>query len=258
MRIHPLLLALPIFVINVMRLFTPFLAREPDEEPETDKSRSPEEWENYNLMRTQNSAVIRRQADGRIESTLADSYTKDFFDYYKLYPHLNESCKRIVQLGASNGNFMGHYKKLEWDVVGYDYSKTAVSEMTKKGILAKQVDLNLLGADKKKKDSVIRTELRKDFEKTSNIFLFKILELLGPEAFKEFFYLLMDDAAPGSIFFIAGPVEPNTKSKTKTGFTRNYKLSFFARTDMEILRAEDDGQEELLVIRKVARRSPGG
>lgn len=256
MRIHPLLPALFIFFFNVRRLFTSSEAEAmPQSQP---KKWSPEYWEDFNVKMKTGKLPAVRKTDRGTRLVPVDSYTENFFDYYKLYQYLDLSCKRIVQLGASHGKFMGRYKEqFGWDVIGYDYSKTAISEMSKKGIVAKKVDLNSMSQDKK--NLSYELELSQDVMEASHIFLFRVLQHLDPEPFKRLLCLLIDSAAPGSIFFIAGHIDKDAKpKKTLTPRTYNYKASFFARTDMQFLRMQNTSlDEEILVIRKIPRVSPG-
>lgn len=178
------------------------------------------------------------------------SYTHAFFEEHHLTHYLNVDCNKIVQLGASNGKFLADYKKEGWNVLAYDFSQPALEYLSNNGINAKCVDLNDIDGSGK---LCYSSQLAADIHEPVNILMIRILQYLDVEAVNLLLFTLMQEAAPGSVFFIAGNTRQSECMSTKvTSATPRYKATFFApRTDMELLLCTQvNADDELLVIRK--------
>lgn len=203
--------------------------------------------ENYNIDSFGNKYVT------------APSYTHYFFDGYNSitrtqYLNNSGSNKKILQLGAADGRFLSEYQNLGWEVLAYDFSKTAISELEKKGIEARDIDLNAI-------DNFLGTltyvsQLEKDISKPVNILLIRILQYLDLRALHLLMYTLIDKAAPGSVFYISGNIEKRSRASMSAGTPYCNKIVFFAaRTDMdivEVIEEESKGNfvDESFIVRR--------
>lgn len=206
-----------------------------------------ERWEEYNMDCESTSVLVAKSKDSKAIS--ATSYSHAYFEDFELKTHLNTSSKRMIQLGASTGKFLKEYQDAEWTVVGYDYSASSIRQLKNNNIPYEPDDLN---ARNKSGELTYGAKLAEYVAKgATNILLIRILEYLEPSALTLLIYNLMDNAAPGSVFFIAGAINENP-SKPMSPTTPNYRASFFgARTDMEIIVLKKVyTTDELLVVRK--------
>jgi len=198
-------------------------------------------WDEYNSEKAEASIV-----DNKNEVKFSSSYTHLFLKDHKLSKYFNDDCKRIIQFGAASGEFLKEKKQAGWSTIGYDISSVAVKELKSGGIEAKQIDLN------SRDDSGALSyadQLKKDISIPANILLIRVLQYLELPALNLLLFDLIDNTAPGSVFFIAGNIKASSEITAKTPY---YKSSFFGpRIDMEILEnCHVYHDDELLVIRK--------
>jgi hypothetical protein len=212
-------------------------------------------WDEYNLLTMRFSLTIHRSPEN-IDAKISDnvlSYTHDFFEKHNLAQYLNVNCNYMLQLGASNGKFLADYNEKGWNVLGYDFSQPAINYMIGRGVGAKKIDLNAIDESG---ELNYKTTLSADISSPVNILIIRTLQHLDINALNLLLFAMIDNAAPGSVFFIADCVDQYNPATMMTAAattkTRGYKASFFgARTDMEFLKfTHVNADDELLVIRK--------
>jgi hypothetical protein len=215
------------------------------------------------------SPLLKESADA--EPVEVDNLSLTFFEDFDLYKHLDHTCGRALQLGSSTGKFLLRFKQVGWDTtVGYDFAKTAITKMQKQGITAREADLNETDASG---ELTCREQLIKDLVdpinkmRSTHVFCIRLMEYLSLKAQRCLLYLLMDHAAPGSIFVIAGQViskellapalENRLTPETRMMCHPSFKTSFFAaRTDMQIKFANDAyACDHVLVVEKRSMKS---
>ncbi len=210
-------------------------------------------WEEYNedLQEESGGVLIAKNKDSK--ESLVFSFSHAFFKDYHLNEYLNTSCKRMLQLGASTGRFLSDFKKEGWEVMGYDCSVIAAQALERKEITSRQYDLNQL--DQSGKLSY-ENDLVNDIAKPVNILLIRILQYLQCPVLNLLLITLIERAAPGSVFFIAGNVyddEIQHSSKKITPMTPQYVASFFTKCPNVIVALNQRvyKNDELLVARKI-------
>jgi hypothetical protein len=217
-------------------------------------------WEKYNACLKTGAQVAVTGEDGQCKAAI--SYTHVFLNEHKASDFLNIECKRILQLGASDGKFIADYKQShnDWTFVGYDYSKNAVDALLKKGIEAREVDLDAIDKSKDEPRLSYGEQIREDIINPVNIFMIRVLQHLEPSSVILLLFHLIDCAAPGSVFFIANNVDDeeekkdDLEKKEMTVRTPGYVASFFLpRTDMQVLMVSRVNlkTDELLIIKKI-------
>ncbi len=181
-----------------------------------------------------------------------------FFVKADLCKYLNASGK-ILQLGSSTGRFLEKFKDRGWNAAAYDFSEQAVKQLRQKGITTREVDLNELNASGALTYGDLLT---RDIAYPSNIIMVRILEYLNPSAHDCLLFLLIDNAAPGTVFIIAGQVSGSAAEQAKKEpmtpeialrLHPNFRTSFFAaRKDMRIKLGESILTDHILVVEKMS------
>ncbi len=214
-------------------------------------------WEKYNNSSATDAKVLLMSKDTLSSPITVDSYTDFFFEDHKLDKYLNTSCHKILQLGSSVGKFIEKYKNSGWSVVGYDYASAAIEELKRKGIEAKQIDLNATDSETETLNYAV--ELSKDISNPVNLLLIRVLQYLEPKALNLLLLYLMDNTAPGSVFFIVSTIKEQTSSDQKPVYQKGYLASFFKpRTDMKLLiNNAVNASDELLVVQKLDKNRTG-
>lgn len=215
-----------------------------------------EDWDDYNADMARGMNVQFKIDTGAEKSTPVTSYTHHFLKGHQLEKFLNNDCNRILQFGASDGRYIAQQKENGWSVKAWEFSEEAIRLLRMKGISTEHKDLNEL--DQSKSHLLYSKQLIEDVSQPVNIFLFRILQYLELPALNLLLFTLIDNAAPGSVFFIAGNSdEYKAGSDEFTSRTRKYKACFFAtRTDFEFLTfAQVNADDELLVFRKLPPKS---
>ncbi len=205
-------------------------------------------WEDYNTGLNDGLVSYR---DEKGKNSPSPSYSHIFFGNagINLNRFMNSDCRKILQLGASAGKFLGEYQQKGWSVMGYDYSASSITTMKSNKIPAKLIDLNKV-SDTGKLDYA--TELKSDLVAPTNILLIRVLEYLDPAALEALLFFMIDNAKPNSVFVVAGFCDGKEGELPYTGRTPNYKPSFFgARTDMRIELLKRVGDDEICVVRKL-------
>ena len=219
-------------------------------------------WEKFNSKTDKDSVEIK--LNGEIKA--AKSFTHLFFAEYKLTDFLNQDCKRILQLGASTGNFLEQYKENNWDVIGYDYSKKSIEKMQIKHISSRLIDLNSTDLICSQLRLTYQDQLQADLIKPTNILAIRVMQYLSPSALQLLIFNLINLSSPSTTFFIVGSINTEKSCKKDDRRTQNYIASFFgARTDMECIynaltndvnknrkkiTSKNDDVDQMLVIRK--------
>jgi len=209
------------------------------------------DWEKYNkTMATGITVGLERQSGSK--PTTAISYSHVFLQEHKVEAYFNDDCNKILQLGSADGRYIAEQKEKGWNVKAYDFSEIAIEQLKNKGIPAKKVDLNRI--NEASNELLYCDQLTEDVSQPVNILLIRILQYLELPALNLLLLTLIDKAAPGSVFVIAGNSdEYKLGSEEFTTRTRQYKSSFFAtRTDFELLAYKQvNTSDELLVYRKL-------
>ncbi|HSW69120.1 MAG TPA: hypothetical protein VLI69_03025 [Gammaproteobacteria bacterium] len=213
-------------------------------------------WEKYNAE-TSGAPQLLYTNNAQTEATSVESFSDAFFVKADLCQYLNASGK-MLQLGSSTGKFLKKFKDRGWNTAAYDFSEQAVKQLQKKGITTRKVDLNETNAS-----GALAYEnlLAEDVRYPSNIVMVRILEYLTRSAHDCLIFLLMEKAAPGTIFIIAGQVcgssaeEAREGSKTSEVASRlhpNFRTTFFAaRQDMQIRLGKSILTDHILVVEKI-------
>ncbi len=188
----------------------------------------------------------------------AFSYTQLFMNAFKFDAYLNSDYKNMVQFGASTGDVLGKYQDKGWNTIGYEVDDIGVSEMAKKGITTRKIDLNSI--ELKTNKLSYEAQLETDLALPTHIILVRTLHYLQDSAIKLLIFKLIDEAKPGSVFFISGMVQlHNKKDDSNPMLLSNYIPSFFGpRSDMEFkhLSVNESKQsctrlEEVMIVRKL-------
>ncbi len=208
-------------------------------------------WKEFNnAISKKAKVVVYTPKEDRNEDRLYSTYTDAFFYKYKLHRQFTTSSKKVLQLGASTGKQLEKITKIGWSAIGYDQCEVAFRELQKRNITARKVDFNEIDSSGK---LACHEQLKEDISKEAiNILAIRFLQYLDQPATELLMHLLINEAAPGSVFIFAGnivePTPPESladKENTNpnslpTATTRGYLASFFAaRTDIEIQTAED-------------------
>lgn len=187
-----------------------------------------------------------------------DDQTGLFFSQSALATQeLNSSFNRVVHLGAGIGSFLQPMAGTR-DVIGYDCSLAAVTQINQLGMRGRKVDLNNFDSYK--------VQLEQDLLIPTDILMIRILEYLHPEVVVLLLTLLIEQAEPGSVFYIETAWSMASRELETIGHM--YKVvqgcipSFFAaRTDMTFLSWEKrkdivEGDMVMDVERVIVKKNP--
>lgn len=179
----------------------------------------------------------------------SQDHTGDVVKSQGLEPYLDADAN-YFQPGASNGYWLAGKVKPGRNVTAYDFSPKAINQLIKKGIQAKQINLNEIVEENKLH---YEEALKCAIANVTNIICIRILPYLEPKAAILFIVALLNNAAPGSVFVIEGKFNREKQHDVKGSVPFNYFLSFFGpRTDIEIpLIKEFNENDQVFVARKV-------
>lgn len=114
---------------------------------------------------------------------------------YGIKNEILTSALPIIQFGIGTAQEITQYFPSD-KIIGYDFSETAVKELSKKGIKFRHTDLCQISTD----DHTLSyyEELKLDLAGPANIFLIRILNLIKPEAAKLLLIALCNLSKPGT------------------------------------------------------------
>jgi len=176
-------------------------------------------------------------------------HTGDIFKSQNLERWLNPDAN-YFQPGAAHGHWLARKVKPGRNLTAYDFSPKVINQLIKKGIQAKQINLNEIIEGNKLR---YEEQLKRDIANATNIICIHILPYLEPEALVLFMVASLNNAAPGSVFVIQGNFNREKLHDVKGSVPFNYFLSFFGpRTDIVIpFIKEFNENDQVFVARKV-------
>lgn len=132
----------------------------------------------------------------------APNQTRRFFSTIPnpLQTHFSSSTQRILQLGVSSGTFLsdsGLAKQRE--CIGYDHSRAGVAKASSSGITVKLIDLSDINESGNLSYLDVLTA---DLATPADILAIRIFEYLEPQAVILLIFTLINNAKPGSIFYL--------------------------------------------------------
>jgi hypothetical protein len=218
-------------------------------------------WESYNQSKLEGIDPFTNQP--------LNDQTHNFFAVIpaplrlRFHSSLNEN--KIIQFGISTGEYFVSTSMALSKIIGYDYSPTAISHITRKGMQGRLTDLNKMDDESKK--LACQTLIETDLSGAAEILIIRTLECLTLQAADLLLDALINFTKPGTRLYIEnwqGQNDPTSPIKTARNIPTGYVPSFFAaRTDFEFqynkvtqdekadTRAPDDHTTvERLVVRK--------
>lgn len=175
-------------------------------------------------------------------ATNIEENTSMFFQHFATHRlAFLSSSHRVLQFGISTGKFLiDNRSPQQKEIIGYDYSPSAIKHVEKNGIQGREIDLNDID-DIDDNRLAYHSTLQEDLSVPSHILIIRTLEYLNPEAMKLFIFSLISLAKRDSKFYIEiyNP-ENQTLESNNIEFGHHilpgYVPSFFApRTDIEFL-----------------------
>lgn len=149
--------------------------------------------------------------------------------------HSSLKKNKIIQFGISTGEYFVSTSKVLSNIIGYDYSPTAIAHITSKKMQGRLTDLNKMDDESKELDC--QTLIETDLSGAAEILIIRTLECLTPQAADLLLHAIINFSKLGTRLYIEnwqGPDDPTSPTKTARNIPRGYVPSFFAaRTDFE-------------------------
>jgi hypothetical protein len=152
-----------------------------------------EHWEQYNEDKLKKNHSAQDQTSRFFLSIPYALYANQFLN-------TDSSQNNIIHIGASDANFIRTlYPECISRYIAYDFSKIAVDNNNRHGILTKLVDINAIDDNNHLE---YHSLLKSDLSSASAIIMIRILEYLNQEALTLLLFFLMNNAPKGISFYI--------------------------------------------------------